>query len=295
MNIIENRKNFFIFSGILVVLSLAAILVYGLNFGLDFKGGTLLEVEYFVERPEVVDIEEKLEALSFGGLRVQETGDKGIIVRTRALAENEHGTLLNALKGGDDNLIEKRFTSVGPVIGEELKDKALVALVFTILVIILFIAYVFRGVSHPVKSWKYGIVAIVALAHDIIIPTGLFAVLGKVSGAEIDALFVTALLAILGLSVNDTIVVFDRIRENLKYKISKDFAETVTISLRQTITRSINTSLTTLFVLFALYFVGPESTQNFALVLVVGLIAGTYSSIFLASPLLVTLQKRQKK
>ncbi|MAZ40578.1 protein translocase subunit SecF [bacterium] len=295
MNIIANRKIFFTISGALIGASLLAVFVWGIPLGIDFKGGALLEVEYTNERPAVGEIEDSLQVLDLGGVRVQETGDRGVIIRTRTLVENEHGELLSILKESDQNLIEKRFTSIGPVLGEELRSRATIALLLTSLVIILFIAYVFRHVSHPVKSWKYGVVAIIALLHDVLIPTGMMAVLGKFQGAEVDALFVTALLAILGLSVNDTIVVFDRVRENLTNKISKDFAETVNTSLNQTIARSINTSLTTLLVLGTLFFMGPESTQTFALILIVGLIAGTYSSIFLASPLLVTLEKRQKK
>lgn len=295
MNIIANKKIYFSLSAILVVLSLVAVFMWGLPLGIDFSGGTLLEVEYSEARPEPSSIESSLGELSLGGVRVQETGERGVIIRTRALVENEHERVLSVLREEDSNLIEKRFASIGPVLGDELKAKATEALIIAVVVIVLFIAYVFRKVSHPVKSWKYGIVAIIALLHDIIIPTGVFAFLGKFYGAEVDALFVTALLAILGLSVNDTIVVFDRIRENLNNKVAKDFKETVNISLNQTLARSVNTSLTTLLVLFALLFAGPESTQLFVLTLIVGLLAGTYSSIFLASPLLVYLEGRQKK
>jgi len=188
--------------------------------------------------------------------------------------------------GGAENLIQKRFNTIGPAIGEELKQKAYIAMGIVVLAIILFIAFAFRKVSEPVSSWKYGFVAILALMHDIIIPTGVFALLGLFTGAEVDILFVTALLAILGFSVNDTIVVFDRIRENLmlnkERNKNENFAETVGHSLEQTFARSINTSLTTLLVLLTLLFVGGESTKYFALTLVIGVIAGTYSSIFLA-------------
>jgi len=294
MNIIANKKIFFIISAILVGVSLTVIFVWGLPLGIDFKGGTLLEVEYINERPEISSIESSLGELPLGGIRVQETGERGAIIRTRALVENEHVQIISLLKKGGQDIIERRFTSIGPVLGEELRAKATEALILTVIVIVIFIAYVFRRVSHPVRSWKYGVVAIIALLHDIIIPTGVFAFLGKFYGAEVDALFITALLAILGLSVNDTIVVFDRVRENLKNKISKDFKETVNTSLNQTLARSINTSVTTILVLIALLFIGPESTQFFVFVLITGLIAGTYSSIFLASPLLVYLEGRQK-
>jgi preprotein translocase subunit SecF len=186
---------------------------------------------------------------------------------------------------------EVQFTSVGPVIGEELLTKAWIALALVVVSIIIFIAFAFRQVSKPVESWKYGVVAIMTLLHDMLIPLGLFAFLGYLYGAEVDSLFIVALLTILGISINDTIVIFDRIRENLKKNLDKnkheDFEIVISRSVKQTFTRSINTSLTVLIVLAALWILGPESTRNFALTLTVGMIAGTYSSIFLASPLLV--------
>lgn len=294
MFIIEKRNIFFSLSALLVAASLFVIFAWGLPLGIDFRGGSLVEVEYVDTRPDLTTLSEKVNELDFGEGRVQATGDTGVIVRLPALSEEGHAQVIGELRE-EGELTEKRFTLIGPIIGEELKEKARWAISLTIILIILFIAYTFRKVSHPVKSWKYGVVAIVALAHDILIPTGFLVALSRVTGSEVDILFVTALLATLGLSVNDTIVVFDRIRENLKNKTSRHFPEVVGVSLSQTISRSINTSLTTLVVLFALFFLGPESTREFALVLSVGLIAGTYSSIFLASPLLVELQKRQKR
>jgi len=165
--------------------------------------------------------------------------------------------------------------------------------------IITFIAFAFRGVSKPVQSWKYGVVAIITLLHDILLPLGLFAVLGHFFGAEVDALFIVALLTILGISINDTIVVFDRIRENLRLNEERnkreEYEEVVGRSIIQTLARSINTSLTVIIVLISLYFLGPVATQNFALTLIVGMVAGTYSSIFLASPLLVAWDRLSAK
>ncbi|MBI2120896.1 MAG: protein translocase subunit SecF, partial [Parcubacteria group bacterium] len=191
--------------------------------------------------------------------------------------------------------IEKRFTSIGPVIGHELRAKAWVSIMAVLLAIVLFVAFAFRKVSLPVSSSKYGLITIVALAHDIIVPTGALALLGYFSGVEADVLFVTAILTILGFSVHDTIVVFDRVRENLKLKVSENFSEVVGTSLRQTFVRSINTSLTVILVLAALLYFGPASTHNFSLILLIGIIAGTYSSVFLASPLLVLAEELQKK
>jgi len=292
MFIIKNRKIFFIISAVLVSAAIFSIATFGLNLGIDFKGGSILEVSYSDDRPELAVVNERIANSVLGQVIVQPTGESGFIVRTEGSGEENRQALLSALSlGGELKMKEERFNAVGPTIGAELRSKAWIAIATVVIAIILFIAFVFRHVSKPVSSWKYGVIAIVALAHDIIIPTGIFAYLGY----EIDSLFVIALLAILGLSINDTIVVFDRIRENLKNKISKDFGEVVGKSLQQTFTRSINTSLTTLFVLLTLYFIGPESTQNFALALALGIFFGTYSSIFLASPLLVAIEKWRSK
>lgn len=292
MFIIKYRKIFFTISAVLVVASLFSIFSFGLNLGIDFKGGSILEVSYPDNRLELSVVDERIASSVSGQVIVQPTGESGFIVRAEGSSEKDREALLSALSlGGEVSMTEERFNAVGPTIGAELRSKAWVAIVTVVLAIILFIAYVFRHVSEPVSSWKYGVIAIVALIHDIIIPTGIFAAVGY----EVDSLFVIALLAILGLSVNDTIVVFDRVRENLKNKVSKSFKETVGISLRQTFARSINTSLTTLFVLLTLYFIGPESTKHFAFALALGIFFGTYSSIFLASPLLVAIERLQKR
>ena len=292
MFIIKYRKIFFAISGILVALAIFSVSFYGLNLGIDFKGGSILEVSYPDQRPELSVIDKNIKNTIDGQVLVQPTGDDGFIVRAEGSNDGVRKALLSALSlNGKVNLKEKRFNAIGPTIGAELRSKAWIAIVTVVIAIIFFIAYVFRHVSEPVSSWKYGGIAIVALAHDIIIPTGIFAFLGY----EINSLFIIALLAILGLSINDTIVVFDRVRENLKNKISRDFKETVGKSLEQTFARSINTSLTTLFVLLTLYFIGPDTTQNFALVLALGIFFGTYSSIFLASPLLVVMERLQNK
>jgi len=293
MYVIKNRKIFFLISAFFVIASIFSVVFFGLNFGIDFTGGSIMEVEYINERPSVLEVEDNISKLGYGEVTVQPTGEKGYIIRTKTLAENEHAPLLSAL---GTELTEKRFNTIGPVIGEELKKKAWLAIVIVVIAIISFIALVFRKVSQPVSSWKYGLVAIVALAHDIIIPTGIFAFLGsRLIEFQIDVLFVMALLAILGFSVNDTIVVFDRVRENLRmnreYRERREFDVTVGDSLKQTYARSLNTSVTTLIVLVALYLIGGASTQQFALVLAIGVVAGTYSSIFLASPLLVTLER----
>lgn len=281
---------FFILPALLSALSLAAIFVWGLKPGIDLIGGSFLEVSYGTERPTAEQVVAVSEAMGITDTRVQPTGEYGFILRQRDLTQDEHQTLLTSL-GTLGSVKEEQFNSVGPTIGAELLQKAWIAIALVLVSIIIFIAFAFRGVSRPVASWKYGVVAIVTLFHDILIPAGLFALLGFTHNAEVDSLFIVALLTILGISINDTIVVFDRIRENLKKNQDKskheEFDAVVSKSIKQTLTRSINTSLTVLIVLAALYFMGPESTRDFALTLIVGMVAGTYSSIFLASPLLV--------
>jgi len=294
MQISKNLKYFFILPGL---LSLAAVIVlglWGLRPGIDLAGGSLLQITYQETRPPVQQVQQITEPLELGEVRVQPADQSSYILRTRALSNDEH-TQLTTVLGGLGSMKEDQFTTIGPTIGAELLQKAWIAIVLVVLCTIIFIAWAFRGVSKPVQSWKYGIVAIVTLLHDILVPAGLFAILGRFVGAEVDALFIVALLTILGISINDTIVVFDRIRENLRLNEDKgrreEFEEVVGRSITQTIARSINTSLTVVIVLAALYFLGPVVTKNFALTLIVGMIAGTYSSIFLASPLLVAWQK----
>jgi len=292
MFIISYRKIFFAISALLTAASIAAVFIFGLSFGIDFKGGSLLEVEYLGIRPEIATLNEVVDSMGLGDARIQHAGEHDVIVRTRTLTEEEHTMLGTALKTADDGeLTEKRFTTIGPVIGKELRSRAWIAIALVILGIVLFIAFAFRKVSEPVASWKYGLIIVISLLHDIIIPTGIVAFLG----IEIDTLFVIALLAIMGLSVHDSIVVFDRVRENLRLKKWSNFGETVGKSLEQTFVRSINTSLSTILVLIMLYVFGPESTKNFSLILLVGMFFGTYSSIFLGSPLLVTVKEWQDK
>jgi preprotein translocase subunit SecF len=259
-----------------------------------------MEVEYTTARPSVVEINTTLEGLTLGAYSVRETGDAGYIIRTDELTPDAHESVLSALSnGGKVSLTEKRFNSIGPVLGQEAMQKAWMSIVFVLLAIILFITFAFRKVSRPVSSWKYGLIAVVALAHDVIIPAGVFSVLGHYAGFEVDTLFITALLVILGFSIHDTIVVFDRVRENLRrnteYHEKKEFDTIVGESINQTFVRSINTSMTTLLAVLVLYIAGPDATKHFALALLVGITAGTYSSVFIGSPLLVTWQKWHDK
>ncbi|KKS45124.1 MAG: Protein translocase subunit SecF [Parcubacteria group bacterium GW2011_GWA2_42_18] len=295
MFIINNKKIFITISVILVIVAIISIIVFKPVLGVDFRGGSLLEIEYTSARPYPAALKE---ALKSSGLEptIQPMGERGYILKTRELTETEHQSFLQTLNlNGSAELKEKSFTSIGPSVGKELRRKAVVSMIVVILAIITYIAYAFRKVSRQVSSWKYGIIAVIALVHDVIIPSGIFAWLAHYYGAEVDTLFVVALLTILGLSVSDTIVVFDRIRENLNEKKFPTFEETVGRSLEQTYQRSINTSVTVILVLLSLVFFGPESTKYFALTLTTGMFFGTYSSIFLASPLLVLWAERGRK
>lgn len=292
-DIIGKRKIWFTISGVLVLASIISLFVWGLKLGIDFTGGSILEVSYSSQRPEISMVQESLKDLELQSLRIQPSGENDYILRFEEIEESTHQEIIDKLSAitidgvEDNNLSELRFEAIGPIIGNELKAKALEAIVIVLVFIVLYIAYAFRKVSKPVASWKYGLSAIVALAHDILIITGVFSVLGFVANVEVDSLFVTALLTILGFSVHDTIVTFDRTRENLFKNHDKSFKEIVNISVNQTIIRSINTSVTTLLVLLSIYFFGGQSIQNFVLALILGVIIGTYSSIFIASPLLV--------
>ncbi len=296
MFIIKYKKIFLSISVGLVVLSFVLLATFGLKFGIDFKGGALMEVSYTTARPAQADINTALAPLNLGAILVQPTGDTGYILKTKDLTEAEHTAVLSAISEGGKNIPEeKNFNSIGPSVGKELTRKAILAIILVSLGIIFFIAYAFRKVSKPVSSWRYGFIAIVTLLHDVMIPVGLFTIMSHYFGAEVDTLFVVAILTVLGLSVADTIVVFDRIRENIKNHISSDFHETVGKSLEQVYPRSINTSLTVILVLLCLYFFGPSATKYFALMMTAGMFFGTYSSIFLASPLLVWVEEFQNR
>lgn len=296
MFIVKYKKIFFTISGLLVLASIASVFILGLDLGIDFTGGSILEIEYQNARPTNALIGRAVGKVITDQVVIQPTQEKGVIIKMRDITKEEKAALDQALSfSANQPFTEISFNSIGPVTGGELARKGLIAIALVIILIILFIAFAFRGVSHPVSSWKYGIVAIVTLCHDIAIPVGVMAVLSHYTVAQVDALFLTALLAILGLSVNDTIVIFDRIRENLRHKISPHFSEVVGMSLNQTFVRSINTSLTVIIVLLALLFLGGDTTKVFALILAIGMIVGTYSSIFVAAPLLVVWQEWKEK
>lgn len=305
INFIKYKKIYFAFSAILIIASILVLAFWGLKPGIDFTGGTIMELKYQEERPSNQEIIQKLEDFDLGTVYVQPTGERGVIIRTKDISEQTHQQILQALsqeiemtpvEGGEEGETEMqinvaeveeiRFESIGPVIGQELRQKTFIVIGAALLSMIIYIALAFRRVQRPMRSWQYGVISCLALFHDILIPLGIFALLGSYYNVEITIPVITALLAVLGYSINNTVVVFDRIRENL-LKRGDSFREVVNISLNQTLSRQINTSLTTLFVAGAIYFFGGATLQYFALALILGIIAGTYSSIFLAGSLLV--------
>jgi|SRR5665213_3261268 len=298
MFIIKHRNWFFALTGLIVLLSLASLAIFRLHESIDFTGGTLVQVTYPSGRPDPTALEQSLNTAGFSGYSLREAGTTDYDLRAANLTTAQRTNLPQILSVNNkypatvDSLDE-----IGPTIGAQLKQDSVTAIGLVLLCILLFIAFAFRKVSKPISSWNYGLIALVTLLHDVIVPAGFFALLGHITGAQVDTLFVTAILTVLGFSVHDTIVVFDRVRENLRINQEKnrreDFADTAGRALGQTFTRSINTSLTVLLTLLALFILGPQSTQVFALTLLVGIIAGTYSSIFLATPLLVWVEKRR--
>jgi preprotein translocase subunit SecF len=299
MQIVKHRKIFYTLSSILILASIFAVVFWGLRPSIDFTGGSLLQVSFSNSKPTSEDINNVLINLNHKDASIR-SSENGYIIRLKEITQDEKNNIMQKFAfAGKYTPTEKSFSTVGPILGKEALQKAWFSIILVMLAIVLFIAFAFRKVSRPVSSWIYGLVTVLALLHDVIIPTGIFAILGHFRGFEVDTLFVTALLVILGFSVHDTIVVFDRVRENLheneNHGGKKDFATVVGESINQTFVRSINTSLTVLLAILVLYIVGPETVRNFSLVLLVGIFIGTYSSIFIGSTLLVTIGNWKQK
>jgi len=276
-----------------MLASIVALIVYGLKPGIDFTGGSILEVEYLNSRTASEEIEQKLAGLNLGSLSVQTAGEKSVIIRTGYISEETHQAILGILRGSQ-SVEERRFESVGSVIGKELKQKTFTLVFVCLFAIVLYIALAFRKVRGSVKSWQYALSSLVSLFHDILIPLGVFAVLGKFYGVEISIPVITALLTVIGCSINNVVVVFDRIRENTIRKGAVNFGETVNNSINQTLGRCLSTTFVYLLPLVAIFFFGGETLKYFALALIVGIIAGTVSAVFLASPVLVFWAGRKR-
>lgn len=283
MNLMKYKVFYFVFSLILIIPGSYFLLTSGLKLGIDFTGGTLLEYRF----EKNVSVEE---LKKYG--QVTSTSSNTFIVKSKPLTESETTGIKKELEEKYGKTEERRRESVGPLIGKELSQKAFYALIFASIAIVLYVAFSFRKVPKPASPWRFGICAIAALLHDVLLVVGVFAILGKFMQVEVDSLFVTAILTVIGFSVHDTIVVFDRIRENLLKNIGRKFSEVVNLAVVQTLGRSLNTSLTVVFVLLALFLFGGESIKWFVVALLVGIISGTYSSIFNATALLVWWEEK---
>ncbi|PIT93289.1 MAG: protein translocase subunit SecF [Candidatus Harrisonbacteria bacterium CG10_big_fil_rev_8_21_14_0_10_38_8] len=297
INIISKRKIFLTFSGLLVAISLIGLIAFGLQRGIDFTGGTLWQIQFeetSVTQEALSDFVTSELSLSYSKISQDDSG--AFFLKLGEITEADHQSYSQGIRSEFGNFNELRFESIGATIGKELSQKAIWAFIINLIAIALYVAYAFREVSYPVSSWKYAVITIVTLFHDAIIPIGVFTFLGYFMGVEIDTNFIVAILVVVGFSVHDTIVVFDRIRENIKVKnLNKlGFPELVNQSVNETFARSINTSLTLVVVLVALYVLGASSLGYFILAILIGTITGTYSSIFLASPLLVAWQGGRK-
>lgn len=289
-NIIGKRTYWYLISGIMAAAAVVMILVWGLKLGIDFKGGSLLTLNFQNNIP-AADVKNKLSELNLPSLTVQSAGGRQIVIRTTEISKETKDKIESTIKTNLGNFQEDSFQTIGPTVSQDLTRRAIIAVVLAAIGIILYIAIAFRGVPKPANSWRFGVCAIVALMHDLLITTGVAALLGHYfAWMEIDSLFITALLTILGFSVHDTIVVFDRLRENLKRHPGGNFESISNESVIQTLSRSINTSVTTIMVLLTLFLLGGTSIKGFVFTLLFGIFIGTYSSIFNATPLLVSWQ-----
>ncbi len=298
MNIVGHKNTYLTISAILVGVAALATILYGFKEGIDFKGGTLWSITIPQANVTAGNVEQVIrEDLKLEDAHVtNETVAGNFLLKLPAVNEADHKTFFDKLSKRFSGFEERSFQSIGPSVGAELRKNSLTAIVLVLIGISLYIAFAFRKVFRPVSSWKYGIITLVTLFHDVVIPAGLLALLGHYEGVEIDGNFIVALLVVMGFSVHDTIVVFDRIRENLFVDRGKSsFSKVVNDSVNQTLARSINTSLTLILVLIALYFTGPAHLHYFVLTLLVGVITGIYSSIFVASPLLLVWQNLSRK
>jgi preprotein translocase subunit SecF len=297
MFVIRHRRFFFWLTGLLLAASVAAKAFWGLPLGIDFTGGTQMQVVYPQGRPAIDAVQAQVGEVVHTA-SVRSSGSDSITIRSRNLTPDEHDAILKAL-AATGPIEEVSYTNVGPSLGSQFASKSIWAILAVVLVIVLYIAFAFRKVSRPVPGWGYGLTVVAMLAIDIIVPAGFFAAYAHYTGAEVDSLFVVALLALLGYCVNDVIVVFDRVREHLarnqRENIKEPFEETVGKSISETLTRSINTALTVALALLALIYLGAPATRNFALIMLVGVVAGTFSSICRSAPLLIPLAKRFSK
>jgi len=286
MDFINKRKVFYGFSIAMIIASFLCLLVFGFNWGIDFTGGSLWELTTTDIKNNTIKIVGYLENEGLGQINVQTTNENSLILRFSNISEEKHVQLFKELQEITPLIQERKFESIGPSIGQELKSKSIWAVLLVFFGILTYLWYAFRHSSFRIPSYRYGILAVLVLMHDAIFIIGLFSLLGKLKGWEVNSDFLVALLVVAGYSVHDTIVVFDRVRENIRLKTKDSLTQIINLSINQTLLRSLNTSLTTVFPLIALYFLGPVSIKILVIAMISGVIIGTYSSICLAAPLL---------
>lgn len=292
INLMKFKKLYIIFSLVIIIPGLLFLLTSGLKLGIDFTGGGLFEYQFEASGSgQIKSTEEIRSNLSQHGT-VTPSGERTFLLRTKPMDQAQMNQLKQQIASESGQFIVRREENVGPVIGKELEQKALIALLVATVAIVAYITWAFRKVPKPASSFRFGVATIAALVHDVLLVVGIFAILGHYWHVEVDSLFVTALLTIIGFSVHDTIVVFDRIRENLPKYMSHKFEEVADISVAQTLARSLNTSLTVVFVMLALLLFGGETIRWFVVALLVGIISGTYSSIFNATAILVWWEEK---
>ncbi len=289
--IIQKRNYLFGLSLVLLAPGIVALAMWGLRLGIDFTGGTLASVR-IESAPQADAVRSEIETMDLGETSVQSTSAETYDIKLPYLDNEQHDAFQTKLTQAFPGITIESFETIGPTIGRELRQRAIVAVTLVLIAILVYISWAFRKVSKgPVSSWAYGLSALIALVHDVLMLIGIFAIIGHFFHVDVSSLFVTALLTVLGFSVHDTIVVFDRIRERLRVSAQQTFEGVVNESLNQTIVRSISTSLTTVIVLSALFLFGGESIRMFVLALIIGIVSGTYSSIFVAAPLLVVYER----
>lgn len=292
MRIVSHYKIWFLFSLIVTIIGIMSLIFWGLPLGIDFKGGSSMELKYS-QKVNSIEAENSLKSLNLKNLIVQSTSQNTVIIKSSELNQGQEAQIKQTVdaKVGESGQ-EIRFENIGPTVGKDLQKKAIIAIILACFGIIFYLAYAFRTVPPPISSWKFGVCAVAALVHDTVVIIGLYSVMTHLFGFEVDAYFVTAVLTIIGFSVHDTIVVFDRIRENLIKSPTLTIEENIDHSIVQTMIRSLNTSITVLVVLATMLILGGDSIRHFVATLFVGIIFGTYSSIFIASPILFLWQRR---
>jgi len=298
INFLKFRKLYYLFSSVLVGGSILGLIIFGLNWGIDFQGGSALTFQYLDGQPTATAVKEVLSETVSEAINVRLVGEKEMTIQINShnVSQEDKMEIIGALEGlGEIEKASISFESISPIIGRELNQKTRTVIIFSTIVILLYISFAFRKIAHPLPSWQYGLAALIALLHDVLITLGVFVIIGELWGVRINIPIITALLVVFGYSVNDSVVVFDRIRENLLKGAGKNYFDTVNISLNQTLKRSLNTSLTTLLVLLSIFFFGGTALHFFALALIIGIVSGTYSSFFLASPLLANYYLLRKR